>query len=117
MGQPVECRSRETLTPQHLSPVLEGQIRGHDHTQAFVRRADHIKQQFRSELAGRNIPQLIQDQEVEFRQLSFKTRQFPIFAGFHQLSDQFSHLKEPDPFSLTTGGDSQRRGEVRLAGA
>ena len=117
VSQPVECRSRETLTSQHLSPVLEGQIRRHDHTQTFVRRADHVEQQLRSQLAGRNVPQFVQNQQIQFRELSFQAGQVPIFAGFHQLSDQLGHLKEPDAFPLTTGRDSQRRREVRLAGS
>jgi len=65
VSQSVQGRSRESFTPQNFGPVLERQVRGHDQAESFIRRADHIKQQFRSRFAGRNVAQFIQDQQVQ----------------------------------------------------
>ena len=69
VGQPVQGRSRQPLAPQHLRPLLERQVRRHDHARPLIRRADHVEQQLRPDLARRHISQLVQHQQVELRQL------------------------------------------------
>ena len=73
MGQPIERGSGETFTAEHLGPVLEGEIGRHDQAQSFIRRADHIEQQFGAELAGRHVAQFIENQQIEFRELFLET--------------------------------------------
>ena len=61
MRQPVECRARESLAAEHLGPILERQVGRHDQTRSLVSGADDVEQQLSTQLAGRNVPQLVQD--------------------------------------------------------
>ena len=47
VSQSVESRSRQTFAAENLGPVLEWKVGRHDQTVAFVRRADHVEEQFR----------------------------------------------------------------------
>jgi len=87
MSQSVQGRSGESFTPQNLGPVLKRQVRGHDQAEYLIRRADHIKQQFRSHFAGGDIAQFIQDQQVQSRELFLQLQQCPFFTGFQQLRE------------------------------
>ena len=45
VSQAIACRSGQSLAAQDLRPVLEGQVRGHDHTLPLIGRADHVEQE------------------------------------------------------------------------
>ena len=66
--QTVQRGPRQTLTAEHLGPILEGQVRSNDHALAFVRSRDHVEQEFCSGFARWNIPEFVQDQQVELSQ-------------------------------------------------
>jgi len=57
MGQTVQHRARQALAAEHFRPLLEGQVRRHDHAGAFVGRADHVEEQLGAELARRDVAQ------------------------------------------------------------
>lgn len=40
-----------------------------------------------AELAGRDVAQLIENQQVKFRELAFHSHQWTLVPGFHQLRD------------------------------
>ena len=65
MRQAIQHRSGQALTAQHLRPLVERQVRRHNHTRIFVRAAYDIKEQLTPQLARRNITQLVQDQDVQ----------------------------------------------------
>ena len=46
VSEPIESGSREPFAAEDLSPVFKWQVGGHDQTVAFIRRADHVEQQF-----------------------------------------------------------------------
>ena len=60
--EPIEGRPGQPLAAQHLGPVLERQVGGHDQAVPLVGRGDHVEQQFRPGLAGRHVAQLVEDQ-------------------------------------------------------
>lgn len=85
MSQPVQGGSGETFAAEHLRPVLERQVRRHDQAQPFIRCADHVEQQLRPHLAGGDIAQFIQDQQVQPLELLLQFEQRP-FTGMSQFS-------------------------------
>ena len=56
MSQAVEGRPRQPLAPQHLLPLLERQVRRHDHARPLVRPADHVEEQLRTTLLASTYP-------------------------------------------------------------
>ena len=82
VGEAVQRRSREPFAAQHLGPVLERQVRGHDQAVALVGRGDHVEQQFRPGLAGRNVAQFVEDQEIQLAKLLPQPQELPFFFGF-----------------------------------
>ena len=41
--QPVQDGAGQSLATEHLGPLLERQVRRHDHTSPFVGRGDHVE--------------------------------------------------------------------------
>ena len=101
--------------PKHLGPVLERQVGRHDQAVAFVGRGDHVEQEFRPGLAGRNVAQFVQDQQVQLAQLLPQPQELTFLFGFQQQGDQLGDAEEADLAALSAGGHAQRRGQVRLA--
>ena len=54
---------------ERFRPVLERQVGSQDQAVAFVGRGDHVEQEFRAGLAGRNVAEFIEDQEIQLAQL------------------------------------------------
>jgi hypothetical protein len=67
---------------------------------------------FQDKLAGRNIAQLIENQQIKFGELALQTHQLTFLTSFHQLSNQFGHAMESDFLSLPAGGDTQGCGDI-----
>ena len=67
--EPVQRRSREPFAAQDFGPVLEGQVRCHDQAVAFVGRRDDVAEEFGPGLARRDVPEFVEDEEVELGQL------------------------------------------------
>src|SRR6476620_12269515 len=67
--------------------------------------------------AGRDVAQLVEEQEVESAEFVAEAEQLPVLVGLAEGGDQSGHTPEPDPLPLGAGGQAQRRGQVSLAGA
>ena len=65
MREPVERGAGESFAAQHLHPLLEGQVGGDDHAGAFIGGADHVEEQFGAQLAGRDVAEFVEDQQVQ----------------------------------------------------
>ena len=109
MCEPIQSGTRETLTTEDLSPVLERQVGGHDQAITFVRCRNDIEQEFGSGLAGGNVAQFIKDQQVELTERLSVSLQLAFFFGFEELSDQLCNTKEPHTFALGTGGHAEMK--------
>ena len=114
MGEAVEGRSCRALAAQHLRPLLEWQVRRHDHARSLVRRADHVEQQLGTNLARRHVAQLVQHQQVQLRQLRPQPGQLTLLTCLHQERRQFGDPEEPHPLAPGARLCRQRRGQVRL---
>ncbi|MFO0903187.1 MAG: hypothetical protein U0939_09320 [Pirellulales bacterium] len=75
----------------------------------LVGAADHLEEEFRAELAGGDVSQLVEDQQVELRQRRLHPQQRPFFPSFHELRDEFGHATEADAFSSLTRGNAEGR--------
>ena len=115
--QAVQRNAGEAFAPQDLGPVLEGEVGRHDQAVPLICRRDDIEQQFRSRLAGGNVAEFVEDQEVKLAQRLSVTQQLPLLLGFEQLGDEFGDAEEPRLAALGAGGHAQGGGEVRLAGS
>ncbi len=45
-------------------------------------------------LTSRDVAQLIENQQVKFRELAFHSHQWTLVPGFHQLPDLFCHFQQ-----------------------
>mgnify|MGYP001614518690 CR=1 FL=1 len=72
MREPVERGPGQAFAAQDLHPLLERQVGGEDQAGAFVSGADHIEEKFGAELAGRDVAEFIEDQKIEFGQLTLE---------------------------------------------
>ena len=99
VGQPIQGCSGEPFAAEHFGPVLERQVGSHDDTGSFVGGANHIKEQFGPELAGRNIAEFIEDQQVQLGQLGFQPGQLSLFPSFDHRCYQFDDLVKSDAFA------------------
>ena len=66
-------------------------------------------------LAGRNVTQFIEDQQVQLAKLPSQSQELPFFFGFQQQSDQLGDSEEADLLALSTSSHAQTNGQVRLA--
>ncbi len=65
MGEPIERGTGEAFAAEDFGPVFERQVRRHDQAVPFVGGGDDVEQQFGSGLAGGNVAQFIEDQQIE----------------------------------------------------
>jgi hypothetical protein len=115
-GSGVRRAALGPLTPQHLRPALERQVRRHDHARPLVGRADHVEQQLGPHLARRHVTELVQHQQVQPRQLAAEPAQHPLLTRLQQLRQQLRHAEEPHPLAALAGRRGQPDGHVRLPG-
>ena len=73
----------------------------------MVGSADHVEEQFAAELAGRDVAQLVEHQQVRSSQLLLEPAEFPFLASLHQLRDQLGDAVEADVFATAAGLDGQ----------
>ncbi len=69
MRQTIQNGSSESLRAENLGPLLKRKIRRDDHARSFIGRRDYVEQQFATELARRDVAQLVEDQQVQLRKL------------------------------------------------
>jgi len=73
VGQPVQQGSDQTLAAQQFSPLIEGQIGGHDQAGAFVGPTHHVEEQ------------LVEDQQAVALSGVMEVLQVAFFPMFEQL--------------------------------
>ena len=70
VGEPVRQRPGEALRAEGLSPFVEWQVGGDPDGAPFVALAEDLEEQFRAGGEPGHVPQFVDDQEVQGRQLS-----------------------------------------------
>ena len=79
----VEGGSGEPFAAEHLGPLLEGQIRGHDQALPLIGRAHDVKKQLGPYLPGGNIAQFVKNDEVELLDLLAEPEELLLLLGLH----------------------------------
>ena len=70
----IEGGSGEPFVAQHFGPLLEAEVgRQHD-AGAFVGGGNHVEEEFGSGLAGRDVTQFIQNQQIEFGEITAESQ-------------------------------------------
>tara|TARA_Y100000031_G_scaffold139412_1_gene166090 strand:- start:1129 stop:1401 length:273 start_codon:yes stop_codon:yes gene_type:complete len=87
MGEAIEQRPGEAFGTEHLGPLIERQIAGHQGGALFVALAEHLEQKLGSGFAERHEAQLVDDQQFVFGQLLLEAQQAFLVPGLHQLVD------------------------------
>ena len=59
MGEAIQDGARQALVVEDLIPLLERQVRGDDDACSLIGLTDHIEQEFRAELARRDVAELV----------------------------------------------------------
>src|SRR5580765_8761351 len=70
VGEPVECGPGESFVAEDFGPVFEAEVGGEDDTGPFVGGGDDVEEEFGSGLAGGDVTQFVQKQQVEFVELA-----------------------------------------------
>ena len=106
MREAIEGGSGEPLAAEHLGPLLEGKVRGHDQTLPLIGRAQDVKKQLGPYLPGRNVAQFVKNDEFELLDLLTEPEELLLLLGLHEQRDQFGHPKESHLSSLPTGREA-----------
>ncbi len=61
----VQGGSGEAFAAEHFSPILEGAVGRHYQAVPFVGGGDHVEEQLGSGLAGGDVAQFIEDQQIQ----------------------------------------------------
>jgi len=92
-------------------------IGGNDDALAFVGTAEDFKEEFSAGLGKGNVSELIENEQVVPRKSFEEPFELAVVSGFEQLGDECGNGVEPDVFSLSAGGMSQRGGNMGFSGA
>ena len=92
MGEAVEGGGGEAFVAEDFGPVLESEVGGEDDTGPFVGMGDHIEQQFRPGLAGGDIAEFVEDEQVESAELVAEAKQVSVLVGLAEGGDEFDHV-------------------------
>lgn len=100
-----------------LAPVAERQVAGDQQAATFVSISEYLKQQFGSRSTERQVPEFIDDQQIEFVEPLQHAIQCKLFLSFFELIHKRRRGEEFGPQSVSTRGEPQRNREMRLTGS
>jgi len=117
MCNPIENCGGKGSVMEHLYPVRESQIRRNDRTHRLVSRCQQLKEQFRASEVESDIPEFIDDQEIDLLELP-EIGGEPVFVSrLNHLIDQTCCRPERNPIILFTGEDSDCNRHMCLPGS
>ena len=117
VGEAVQQRAGEALRAEDFGPLVESEIGGYKDGAPLVALAEHLEEQFRAGAGQLYKAQLVDDQQVEPRQLSLQIQEPSLVPGLHQFVDQCGGSGEAHRHSPLAGGQAQPQGDMGLAGA
>ena len=97
VGQPVEERGGHLGIAEHLWPFAERQVGGDDNRGLFVEAADEMEQQLPARQRERQIAELIEDDEIDPRQMIGDASRFTGAGLGLEPVDQIDGVEEADP--------------------
>ena len=115
MGQAVQRRSREPLATEHLGPVLEWQVGGHDQAVSLVAVAITSNSSSAPALLAGNVAQFVEDQQIQLAKLLPEPQELTFFLASRSRVMSSVTRKKRTLRPLSASGHSQRRGQVGLA--
>ena len=117
MGEAIEQRGRHLWVAEHGWPFAKGEVGGDDDGGLLVKLADQMEQELSAGLSEGQIPQFIQDDEVEAHQM-FGQPSSAAGAGLRfQLVDQVHDVEEAATSSIADDRTRDGNGDVGLARA
>ena len=81
VGETVQQRAGEALRAEHLGPLVEREIGGHQDGAAFVALAEDLEEQFRAGGGQGDEAQLVDDQQAEVKQFLLQVEQPSFIPG------------------------------------
>lgn len=117
VGEAIESGAGESFGAEDLGPLFEAEVGGEDDAGLFIRGGNDIEEEFGSGLAGGDVAELVEHEQVEFGQLLAESQQVSVLLGFAERGDQFGNSPEADLFPLGAGGHGQCRRQMRFSSA
>ena len=85
VGEAVEESSGQPFRAEHLGPLDEGQVGGHQDRSTLVTLAEHLEEQLGASLGQGHEAQFVDDQKLESCEPSLQVEQTPFVPGLDQL--------------------------------
>ena len=117
VGEAVEESSGQPFRAEHLGPLDEGQVGGHQDRSTLVTLAEHLEEQLGASLGQGHETQFVDDQKLESCEPSLQVEQTPFVPGLDQLVNQSSGGGEAHEQSPLTRSQTETDGDMGLAGA
>jgi len=99
------------------APIAEGQVARDQQALAFVTVGEHLKEQFCSRPAERQITKLIANQELGPVELTQKAVELVLLLGLFQALDQVGRRETTYALAESARRQTERRGQVRFTRA
>src|SRR5205814_1000624 len=117
MREPVQQRRRHLGIDEDARPFAEGEVGRDDDGGALIEPADQMEQQLAARLRKREVAELVDDDQIDARQLLGETAGTAGLGLGFELVDQIHGIEEArlPPQSDATPGDADS--DVALAGA
>ena len=117
VGKSVEKRGGHLGVAEDARPFSEGEVGGDDDGGLLVETADQVKEQLAAGLGERQVAELVEDDEVEAREMVGETA-LPAGAGLGlELVDQIDDVEEAAAGPAADAGAGDADGEVGLSGS
>ena len=82
VGESIKGGSGEPFVAEHFGPVFETEVGGEHDAGTFVSGGNHVEEEFGPGLAGGDVAQLIENQQIEFGQVIAETQELSFLIGF-----------------------------------
>src|SRR4029453_16025276 len=115
MQQTIENGGREDLVPEDGAPLRHDLVRGDEQTPAFVPTRDQLEEQMRAAAFERQVPELVDNQQLRLAVKQQALSQLALGFGFGQGREQSGGAREEDGVPGFDDGPPERDGEMRFS--
>lgn len=103
MSEPVEQCTGKPFRTEYKSPFIERQVAGDERGATLIALAEHLEEQIGADRRERHIPQLIDDQQLDYVEMFLQCAQAALITCFHEFVHKGGHGREGDTVSFLTG--------------